>query len=118
MSLYQSGYGGNDVTEGCEVYVFFVKYRGDDRTVVIWEFIDMPRFEEELASRLLSKEPLFFLINSYTTGLSPMAMSYILNLKVGARFGGKTSAEELGLRVTETGSYLPCGASARWELEV
>ena len=70
-----------------------------------------------LAARLLSKEPLFFLINSYTTGLSPMAMSYILDLRVKSRFGGRTSAEELGLRVTATGSYLPCGASARWELD-
>ena len=70
-----------------------------------------------LAARLLSKEPLFFLINSYTTGLSPMAMSYILDLRVKACFGGRTSAEELGLRVTATGSYLPCGASARWELD-
>ena len=69
-----------------------------------------------LAARLLSKEPLFFLINSYTTGLSPMAMSYILDLRVKSRFGGKTSAEELGLKVSATGSYLPCGASARWEL--
>ena len=69
-----------------------------------------------LASRLLSREPLFFLINSYTTGLSPMAMSYILDLRVKSRFGGRTSAEELGLKVTATGSYLPCGASARWEL--
>ncbi len=71
----------------------------------------------ELAAKLLSREPLFFLINSYTTGLSPLAMSYILDLKVRSRFGGKTSAEELGLKVTKTGSYLPCGASARWELE-
>ena len=45
-----------------------------------------------------------------------MAMSYILDLKVRDRFGGKTTAEELGLKVSSTGSYLPCGASARWEL--
>ena len=69
-----------------------------------------------LAAKLLSKEPLFFLINSYTTGLSPLAMSYLLDLKVRARFGGVTHAEELGLPVTQTGSFLPCGASARWEL--
>ena len=69
-----------------------------------------------LASNLLSKEPLFFLINSYTTGLSPMAMSYILDLRVKSRFGGMTDAQELGLKVSATGSYLPCGASARWEL--
>lgn len=69
-----------------------------------------------LCASLLSDEPLFFLINSYTTGISPLAMNYLLNLRVAARFGGKCRAEELGLRVSETGAYLPCGASARWEL--
>ena len=69
-----------------------------------------------LCASLFSDEPLFFLINSYTTGISPLAMNYLLNLRVAARFGGKCRAEELGLRVSETGSYLPCGASARWEL--
>ena len=69
-----------------------------------------------LSAKLLSKEPLFFLINSYTTGLSPLAMSYILDLRVRARYGGKTTASELGIPVTRTGSVLPAGASARWEL--
>ena len=67
-----------------------------------------------LASQILSDDPLFFLINSYTTGLSPMTMNYILDLKVKSRFGGKTESEELGLRVTQSGSFLPCGASSRW----
>jgi len=84
----------------------------------VWKIEDCVGELVELAAKLLSREPLFFLINSYTTGLSPLAMSYILDLKVRSRFGGKTSAEELGLKVTQTGSYLPCGASARWELEV
>ena len=84
----------------------------------VWKIEDSIDELVGLAAGLLSHEPLFFLINSYTTGLSPMAMSYILDLKVRARFGGKTTAEELGLKVTKTGSYLPCGASARWELEV
>ena len=84
----------------------------------VWKIEDSIDELVGLAAGLLSREPLFFLINSYTTGLSPLAMSYILDLKVRARFGGKTTAEELGLKVTKTGSYLPCGASARWELEV
>ena len=83
----------------------------------VWKIEDSIDELVELAAKLLSREPLFFLINSYTTGLSPLAMSYILDLKVRSRFGGKTSAEELGLKVTKTGSYLPCGAGARWELE-
>ena len=69
-----------------------------------------------LASKLLSREPLFFLINSYTTGLSPSAMNYILDLRVRARFGGVCRADEIGIPVTQTGCILPAGASARWEL--
>ncbi len=67
-----------------------------------------------LTSRLLSPDPLFFLVNSYTTGLSPMTMSYLLELSVRSRFGGRVESGELGLRVSQTGAYLPCGASSRW----
>ena len=64
---------------------------------------------------LLSDTPLFFLINSYTTGLSPYATGYILNQAMKARgFSGALECEELGLPVTESGLCLPCGASARW----
>ena len=69
-----------------------------------------------LSARLLSNEPLFFLINSYTTGLSPMAMQYILGLKVASIYGGTLESGELGLRATSTGLCIPCGASARWYL--
>ena len=69
-----------------------------------------------LSANLLSDEPLFFLINSYTTGLSPMAMQYILGVKVAARYGGTLESGELGLRATSTGLTIPCGASARWYL--
>ena len=68
-----------------------------------------------LASKLLSDEPLFFLVNSYTTGLSPMAMQYILGLKVASVHGGRLESGELGLKVTQTGLSIPCGASARWQ---
>ncbi len=70
-----------------------------------------------LASRLLSDKPLFFLLNSYTTGLSAMTMRYFLELRVQGRFGGVTESEELGLRVTQTGGFLPAGASSRWYAE-
>ena len=69
-----------------------------------------------LAAKLLSREPLFFLVNSYTTGLSPSAMNYILDLRVRSRFGGVCRADEIGIPVTQTGCVLPAGASARWEL--
>jgi 23S rRNA (cytosine1962-C5)-methyltransferase len=70
-----------------------------------------------LTAQLLSDEPLFFLVNSYTTGLSPLTMSYLLELKVKARYGGEIEAGELGLKVTQTGAFLPCGASSRWYLK-
>ena len=82
----------------------------------VWKIEDCVDELVTLAAKLLSKEPLFFLINSYTTGLSPLSMSYILDLRVRARYGGTTSASEIGLPVTQTGSVLPAGASARWEL--
>lgn len=74
----------------------------------IWHFV-------ELATELLSEEPLFFLINSYTTGLQPAVLSYMLNLSVKKRFGGQVSAEEIGLPVRGSGLVLPCGASGRWQ---
>ena len=80
----------------------------------VWKLEDSIDEFVGLASQILSDDPLFFLINSYTTGLSPMTMNYILDLKVKSRFGGKTESEELGLRVTQSGSFLPCGASSRW----
>ncbi len=64
---------------------------------------------------LLSERPLFFLINSYTTGLAPSVLSYLLGIEIAARRGGTVTAGEIGLPVTSTGLVLPCGASGRWE---
>jgi len=83
----------------------------------VWKLEDSIDEFIGLASRLLSDRPLFFLVNSYTTGLSPLTMSYLLELKVRARFGGEIESGELGLRVTQTGGFLPCGASSRWYLK-
>lgn len=69
----------------------------------------------ELCSQVLSNDPLMMLINSYTTGLSPSVMEYILGAVVKKRFGGKVTGSEIGLRTTENGLILPCGASAVWE---
>ena len=68
----------------------------------------------ELCTKLLSDTPLFVLINSYTTGLQPAVLRYMLGLTLEKRFGGHTEAEEIGLPVTESGLFLPCGASGRW----
>lgn len=69
----------------------------------------------ELTAKLLSDKPLFFLINSYTTGLQPAVLCYMLNLTVKKQFGGTVAAEEIGLPVSGTGLVLPCGASGRWQ---
>lgn len=81
----------------------------------IWKIEDSVHELVSLTAGLLSDEPLFFLINSYTTGLSPAAMQYILGLCVACKYGGRIEAQELGLPVTQTGLCIPCGASARWQ---
>ena len=68
----------------------------------------------ELVAGVLSDNPLFVILNSYTTGLSPSVLTYILQTVVGGRFGGRTVSDELGLPVTATGLALPCGATGRW----
>ena len=80
----------------------------------VWKLEDSIDEFVGLASQVLSRDPLFFLINSYTTGLSPLTMSYILDLKVKSVYGGSIESGEIGLRVTQTGAVLPCGASTRW----
>lgn len=67
-----------------------------------------------LAVSVLSDKPLFFLLNSYTTGLSPLAMRYIVDLNLVSKFGGNVEAGELALPVSQTSGFLPCGASVRW----
>ena len=69
----------------------------------------------KLCAQLLSDDPLFFLINSYTTGLAPAVLTYMLGTVVQPKFGGKVRSDEIGLPVTHTGLVLPCGASGRWE---
>ena len=64
--------------------------------------------------KLLSDDPLFFLINSYTTGLSPSVMQYVLGTLLPDNIGGSLSADEIGLPVTANGMVLPCGATAMW----
>ena len=73
----------------------------------LWPFVN-------LVSGVLSDDPLFFLINSYTTGLAPSVLTYILETVVSKRWGGRTHSQELGLPVTDTGLVLPCGATGRW----
>lgn len=70
----------------------------------------------ELVSGVLSNQPLFVILNSYTTGLAPSVLTYILQTVIGGKFGGRTVSDELGLPVTQTGLALPCGATGRWTI--
>lgn len=68
----------------------------------------------QLATKILARDASFFLINSYTTGLQPAVLSYMMNTAIVNQFGGKVEANEIGLPVTDSGLVLPCGASGRW----
>ena len=68
----------------------------------------------KLVAGVLSDEPLFFIINSYTTGLAPSVLTCLLKTVIKPRFGGHTESDELGLPVTDSGLVLPCGATGRW----
>ncbi|MCR5799082.1 MAG: class I SAM-dependent methyltransferase [Lachnospiraceae bacterium] len=68
----------------------------------------------ELTMDILSNEPLFYLVNSYTTGLQPAVLTYMLSMTVGRKYGGKVEASEIGLPVSNSGLILPCGASGRY----
>ena len=80
----------------------------------IWKIEDSIYPFIQLTAELLSKDSVFFLINSYTTGLQPAVLSYMINTAIVPQFGGRVEAEEIGLPVTESGLILPCGASGRW----
>ncbi len=68
----------------------------------------------ELTTKILSKDAAFFLINSYTTGLQPAVLSYMMQTAICPKFGGHVDAQEIGLPVSQNGLVLPCGASGRW----
>ena len=69
----------------------------------------------QLCSGVLSDDPLFVIINSYTTGLSPSTLTYVAQSVFGRKFGGRAESDELGLPVTASGLCLPCGATCRME---
>lgn len=79
----------------------------------IWKLEDQIYDLISLISNVLTPEPLFVLLNSYTTGLSASTMSYVLGMGM-KKFDGKVSADEIGLKVTDSGMVLPCGSSAIW----
>lgn len=68
-----------------------------------------------LTAQMLSEDALFFLLNSYTTGLQPAVLSYMLSEAIARPFGGRVEASEIGLPVSGSGLVLPCGAAGRWQ---
>ena len=80
----------------------------------VWKLEEQIYSLVEQCAGLLSDAPLFFIINSYTAGLSPSVMEYILGCLLIPRFGGRVSADEIGLPVTVSGLALPCGSTAVW----
>ena len=80
----------------------------------VWQFENNIADLVELCKGVLSETPLFFLINSYTTGISSKVLENILNLKLGMK-KGKLSSGEIGLQMKDSNLVLPCGIYGRWE---
>ena len=81
----------------------------------IWKLEDNVYDLITLTEQVLSDKPLFFAINSYTEGLSPAVMEYIVKTTLCPTAGGHTHCDEIGLPVSATGGVVPCGATAIWE---
>ncbi len=83
----------------------------------VWRLEEQLHDLVKLCLPVLSDDPLFFLLSSYATGLSPAVMGYLLELVLQKRYGGSVSADEIGLPVTDSGLILPCGSTAIWAAE-
>ena len=82
----------------------------------VWQIEEKLYGLVELCTKVLSDEPLFFLINSYTTGLSPIILEHILDATVAKKAkGGKIYGGEIGIPTSRDGKVLPCGIFGRWE---
>lgn len=80
----------------------------------VWKLEEQVHGMAAQCAQVLSEDPLFFALNSYTTGLSPSVMEYLLGVTLGSRYRGQLSSDEIGLPVTESGFALPCGSTALW----
>ena len=80
----------------------------------MWKLEDQIYSFLELCTGVLSDDPSFVILNSYTTGLSASVMEYMLNILIRKRLGGTVSSDDIGLKCTETGLYVPCGATTVW----
>ncbi len=81
----------------------------------VWKLEEQLFSLVELCLPIMSENAEFFILNSYTTGLSPSVMEYLLGVMLQKPFGGSVSSSEIGLQVTESGLALPCGSTAIWQ---
>lgn len=81
----------------------------------IWKLEEQLYSFVELCTGVLTDDPSFVILNSYTTGLSASVMEYILGVLIQKRFGGTVSSDEIGLKATDSGLYVPCGSTAIWQ---
>ena len=81
----------------------------------VWQFENNIYDLVELCTKVLSDNPLFFLINSYTTGISSKVLEDILNLTVAKKYRGKLESGEIGIPMENSSLVLPCGIYGRWE---
>ena len=80
----------------------------------IWKIEEKIHPFIQLCTQVLSERPLFVLVNSYTTGLAPAVLTYMLASELEPKYGGYVESQEIGLPVERTGLVLPCGAAGRW----
>ena len=81
----------------------------------VWDIEKNLNYLVEICTEILSDEPLFFLINSYTTGLSSTVLSNMLRMTVNKKYEGKVTCGEVGIPIKENNLVLPCGIYGRWE---
>ena len=83
----------------------------------VWKIEDMIHPLIRLCTQILSENALFFLVNSYTTGLAPAVLTYMIGAELKIR-AGHVESQEIGLPVKSTGLILPCGSSGRWSAKL
>ena len=83
----------------------------------VWNIEKNLNYLIEICSEILSDKPLFFLINSYTTGLSSYVLKNLLEINVNSKYYGKISCGEVGLPIKDSSLVLPCGIYGRWEID-
>ncbi|MCQ2506563.1 MAG: class I SAM-dependent methyltransferase [Lachnospiraceae bacterium] len=80
----------------------------------VWKIEEKIHELLEVCTKVMKDKPLFLILNSYTTGLQPAVLSYLINITFGKKFGGKVEASEIGLPLKDSNLVLPCGATGRW----